>query len=156
MFSNRLFMIVELEDPTEAFVLSKQVLEAFVFPTLSEEGQKTLTENLAGSVEAAFANPDVSTYGVRANQALVGYAAVGKNFHISQLVVAASSQRQGLGRQIIDFIEQRAIAAGVAQLTVKASLNAVQFYQKCGFEVTAEVQDKAGVRFQPMQKKLSQ
>jgi hypothetical protein len=79
-------MIVELEDPTEAFVLSKQVLEAFVFPTLSEEGQKTLTENLAGSVEAAFANPDVSTYGVRANQALVGYAAVGKNSHISQLV----------------------------------------------------------------------
>ncbi len=55
---------------------------------------------------------------------------------------------------LLGFVEDRVKAIDVSQLTVRASLNAVPFYKKCGFEVTADAQEKAGIRFQPMQKLL--
>ncbi|MBD2463054.1 GNAT family N-acetyltransferase [Oscillatoria sp. FACHB-1407] len=145
-------MIVKLDNSTEALVIAKRVSEEFVLPTFSEEGKKFFSENLAKDVEAAFSDPNVDVYGVQLSGALLGYMAVSKKFHISQLYIVASEQRQGLGRMLIDFIEQQAKSSGVARLTVKASLNAVQFYRKCGFEVTSDVQEVSGIRFQPMQK----
>ena len=145
-------MIVKLDNPIEALAIAKRVSEEFVLPTFSEEGKKFFSENLAKDLESAFSDPDVDVRGVQLNGALLGYIAVSKKLHISQLYIVTSKQRQGLGRMLIDFIEQQAKNSGKARLTVKASLNAVQFYRKCGFEVTSNVQEMSGIRFQPMQK----
>lgn len=145
-------MIVKLDDPTEALAIARQVSEEFVLSTFSEEGRKTFSENLAKDVAAAFSNPEVNVYGVQLDGILLGYIAVGRKFHISQLYVIASEQRQGLGSMLINFIEQQAKKLGETRITVKASLNAVPFYKKCGFETTSDVQEVLGVRFQPMQK----
>lgn len=146
--------IVELDNPAEALVLAKQVSEEFVLPTFSDQGRTIFPETLDKDLKAAFANSEVDVYGVRSNQALVAYIAVGKKFHISQLFVAARQQRQGLGKLLIQFVEQQAKERNVSQLTVRASLNAVPFYEKCGFEATSPVQEVSGIRFQPMQKTL--
>lgn len=145
-------MIVRLDSLTEALEIAKRVSEEFVLPTFSEEGKKNFSKNLAKDVEAAFSNPSVNVYGVQSNDVLVGYIAVSEKFHISQLYVVPHKQQQGLGRMLIDFIEQQARQLGESRLTVKASLNAVLFYKKCGFEITSDVQEVSGVRFQPMQK----
>lgn len=145
-------MIVKLDDPTQALAIAKRVSEEFILSTFSEEGKKTFSENLAKDVEAAFSNPEVNVYGVQSDGVLLGYIAVSKKFHISQVYIVASEQRQVLGRMLINFIEQQAKKSGEARLTVKASLNAVPFYRKCGFEVTSDVQEVSGIRFQPMQK----
>ncbi|MBE9051305.1 GNAT family N-acetyltransferase [Nostocales cyanobacterium LEGE 11386] len=145
-------MIVELDNPTAALNLARQVSKEFVYHTFSEEGKKVFSQNLAKDVEAAFSNPEVDVYGVQLNATLIGYVAVGKKSHISQLYVAKSKQNQGFGRMLINFIEQQAKESGVSRLTVKASLNAVSFYKKCGFEDTSEVQEVSGIKFQPMQK----
>jgi len=145
-------MIVKLDAPTEALAIAKQVSEEFVLSTFSEEGRKTFSENLAKDVAAAFSNPEINVYGVQSDGVLFGYITVSRKFHISQLYIAASAQRQGLGSMLINFIEQQAKKSGEARLTVKASLNAVPFYRKCGFETTCDVQEVSGVRFQPMQK----
>ncbi|MBW4558175.1 MAG: GNAT family N-acetyltransferase [Trichormus sp. ATA11-4-KO1] len=145
-------MIVQLDDPTEVLELARQVSKEFVFPTFSEEGKKVFSENLAEDVEAAFLKPEFDVYGVRPNQTLIGYVAVSKKSHISQLYVVKSKQHQGFGRMLINFIEQQAKESGVFRLTVKASLNAVPFYKKCGFEDTSDVQEVSGIRFQAMQK----
>lgn len=145
-------MIVKLDDPTGALAIARQVSEEFVLSTFSEEGRKTFSENLAKDVAAAFSNPEVNVYGVQSDGILFGYIAVSRKFHISQLYVIASEQRQGLGSMLINFIEQQAKKLGETRITVKASLNAVPFYKKCGFETTSDVQEVLGVRFQPMQK----
>jgi GNAT superfamily N-acetyltransferase len=145
-------MIVKLDDPTEALAIAKQVSEEFVLHTFSEEGEKFFSKNLAKDVAAAFSNPEVNVYGVQSDGILFGYIAVSRKFHISQLYIVASEQRRGLGKMLINFIEQQAKKTGDTRLTVKASLNAVQFYRKCGFEVTSDVQEVSGIRFQPMQK----
>lgn len=146
--------IVELDNPAEALVLAKQVSEEFVLPTFSDQGRTIFPETLDKDLKAAFSNSEVDVYGVRSNQALVAYIAVGKKSHISQLFVAARQQRQGLGKLLIQFVEQQAKERNVSQLTVRASLNAVPFYKKCGFEATSPVQEVSGIRFQPMQKTL--
>ncbi len=133
-------MIVKLDDPTEALAIAKQVSEEFVLHTFSEEGKKFFSENLAKDVAAAFSNPEVNVYGIQSDGVLFGYMAVSRKFHISQLYIVATEQRRGLGRMLINFIEQQAKKSGDARLTVKASLNAVEFYRKCGFEVTSDVQ----------------
>lgn len=55
---------------------------------------------------------------------------------------------------LLDFVEARSQEQGISQLTVRASLNAVPFYKKCGFEVTADPQERSGIWFQPMQKRI--
>jgi len=146
--------IVKLDNPIEALVLAKQVSEEFVVPTFSDQGRAIFPETLDKDLKAAFANSEVDVYGIRSNQALVAYMAVGKKSHISQLFVAARKQRQGLGRLLIQFVEQQAKEIGISQLTVRASLNAVPFYEKCGFEATSDVQEISGIRFRSMQKTL--
>ncbi|MER3432442.1 MAG: hypothetical protein C4288_03195 [Leptolyngbya sp. ERB_1_1] len=146
--------IVKLDDSAAASELAQGVAEQFVLPTFSEEGRSTFPKILARDVVAGFSDPDVEIFGVRTEERLVGYIAIARKTHISQLFVAADQQQKGIGRMLLDFVEQRAKAFGVSQLTVRASLNAVPFYKKCGFEVTADAQEKAGIRFQPMQKTL--
>jgi GNAT superfamily N-acetyltransferase len=145
-------MIIELEDSSEALQVAKQVSEEFVLPTFSEKGKKAFSMKLARDVEAAFSDPNVNVYGIRTNGTLLGYIAVSKKFHIAQLYIVSTEQRRGLGRMLISFIEQQVKSSGGSRLTVKASLNAVPFYEKCGFEITSDPQEISGIRFQPMQK----
>lgn len=146
--------IIQLNDPAAALELAQRVTEQFVLPTFSEAGKSVFPEILARDVIAGFSDPEVEVFGVPTDQALSGYIAVARKSHISQLFVRANEQQKGIGRMLLDFVEQRAKAIGVSQLTVRASLNAVPFYEKCGFETTADAQEKAGIRFQPMQKLL--
>ncbi len=146
--------IIRLRSSTEALELARRVSHRSIIPTLSEAGKKEFSENLAIDVNAAFSKPDVDVYGIYSGEQLIAYTAVSRNSHISQLYVSTDKQRRGLGKMLIDFVEQRAKKAGVSRLSVKASLNAVRFYEKCGFEITGDVQEVSGVRFQPMQRSV--
>ena len=146
--------ILELNDPTDALKVAQQATEQFVLPTFSEEGRKVFPAILARDVVAGFSDPEVEVFGIRADQSLIGYVAIARKTHISQLFVVSTKQQKGIGQSLLDFVEQRARESGVSHLTVRASLNAVAFYEKCGFEITTAPQEKTGIRFQPMQKML--
>lgn len=146
--------ILRLNDPTDALRVAQQVTEQFVLPTFSEEGRSVFPEILARDVVAGFSDPEVEVFGVQLDQTLIGYVAVARKSHISQLFVVSNQQHKGIGRMLLEFVQRQAKKASISKLTVRASLNAVSFYKKCGFEITAEPQEKNGIRFQPMQKML--
>jgi ribosomal protein S18 acetylase RimI-like enzyme len=60
-------------------------------------------------------------------------AAVGR---IRKLAVHPAVARRGLGRHMVEDAEQRARNAGCKRFIVRASLNAVPFYERLGYRVT--------------------
>jgi GNAT superfamily N-acetyltransferase len=59
----------------------------------------------------------------------------GDEYHIDELFVAPEAQRQGIGRQIIDYTKQELRTKGVGRLTLLTVRNtsADQFYSRLGF-----------------------
>ncbi|MBV1777300.1 GNAT family N-acetyltransferase [Burkholderiaceae bacterium DAT-1] len=53
--------------------------------------------------------------------------------HIDAMFVDPARSGQGIGRQLMEHIFQFARASGKTHLTLEATLNAVPFYQSCGF-----------------------
>jgi ribosomal-protein-alanine N-acetyltransferase len=63
--------------------------------------------------------------------------------HLNLLAVANAYRRQGLGRQLIDWLTASAIAAGVFRINLELRTNndlARVFYEKLGFEQRGIVQ----------------
>jgi GNAT superfamily N-acetyltransferase len=81
---------------------------------------------------------------------LVGVAALRPPCHLFHLFVAQRWQGQGLGQRLFDALLQGSDTA--LPLTVNASLPAIGFYRRQGFELEGEVQSRDGIRFQAMRR----
>jgi transcriptional regulator with XRE-family HTH domain len=85
-------------------------------------------------------------------QSLAGVIAVKNNTHVFHWFVRADMQKRGLGRKLWLYVKSRALASGQrCCFTVNASLNSVPAYERLGFEVVGESEQKNGIRFTPMQ-----
>ncbi len=63
--------------------------------------------------------------------------------HLNLLAVGAEHRRQGLGRQLIDWLSQSAIEAGVFRIDLElreTNVGARAFYQSLGFQLRDVVQ----------------
>lgn len=56
--------------------------------------------------------------------------------------VAPSQIRQGIGSELVAVLETIGFEAGIREMVVQASLNAVAFYQSCGYTVLREIEFK--------------
>lgn len=56
---------------------------------------------------------------------------------IDSIFVLPDLMRKGIGRQLLACLENTAVAAGLDQLVLNSTLNAVPFYRKCGYEGNA-------------------
>jgi GNAT superfamily N-acetyltransferase len=52
---------------------------------------------------------------------------------IEAVFVHPGHMRQGIGRQMMAFLETQARARGLHEISLEATLNAVPFYRSCGF-----------------------
>jgi ribosomal protein S18 acetylase RimI-like enzyme len=81
----------------------------------------------------------------RTDKDLVGFAMAhfgDDSVHVTLLAVAESAQRRGVGRQLIDWIEESAVTAGVfmVELELRAgNTGAKQFYAALGYRETLRV-----------------
>ena len=57
---------------------------------------------------------------------------------IEAIYVAPSSARRGIGAQLLAELEARAKAAGLSELRLESSLNAVAFYAQAGYSPVCE------------------
>ena len=84
-------------------------------------------------------NRDCVVLAARDRRRLVGFAIMefyDEHAHLSLLAVQRGSQRQGIGRQLVEWLEASARTAGtfVVQLEVRASNDdAHRFYQRLGY-----------------------
>lgn len=80
---------------------------------------------------------------------VIGYSAG----TVRSLFIAPAYQGIGLGRQLLASVEHAARQAEIRSLTVAASLTAIGFYRRCGFDPLRPV-DSAGIAMMLMHKWL--
>lgn len=86
------------------------------------------------------------------NQQIIAIAAYKKPAHLIHFFVDQHYQRQGIGRQIWDFIKTDAKKQIITKFTVDSSCNAQKVYEAFGFVQTEPVTEQSGLRFVPMVK----
>jgi GNAT superfamily N-acetyltransferase len=67
-------------------------------------------------------------------EAVVGTGMIDRDTgRLDAIMVRPNMMRQGIGRQMLTFLEDIARAAGLTELTLDSTLNAAEFYRSCGF-----------------------
>ncbi|QSX33076.1 GNAT family N-acetyltransferase [Shewanella avicenniae] len=75
-------------------------------------------------------------YGIEIDAELVAVGMLDEDSNkIEGLFVLPSFMGQGLGQQLLTHLEQLAQSRRIKSLTLDASLNAVNFYQRCGYRI---------------------
>lgn len=143
---------VNPEDWEQVVHICVQTNEADVIPTLSLEGREAMRSARISDIRKVLANPRCKVLKAIVNYKIVGYIACGGGYYIAQLYVLPEFQRHGVGSKLINEVKA---GSGVSSLQLKASLNAVGFYTKLGFEPTAEQQSINGIAFVPMALSIS-
>lgn len=64
---------------------------------------------------------------------IVGIGALKRN-EITSIYVNADHLREGIGVQILDYLQKKALEKGIKKLKVESSLTAFEFYKKHGFK----------------------
>lgn len=74
---------------------------------------------------------------------------------VERVAVLASERGTGLGRLIMEFMEESAKANGYAKLKLNAQCHAQGFYEKLGYVPHGDVFDEADIPHIAMEKQLS-
>lgn len=69
---------------------------------------------------------------------------------IGRLAVQKGWRDRGLGRQLLDRLLDIARQQGMAEVCLHAQVNALQFYERAGFEATGDEFNEAGIRHRSM------
>ncbi len=138
---------VSSEDWEQVVHIGVQTNEANVILMLSLEGREAMRSARTGDIRKVLANPRCKVLKAVVNSQIVGYIACG-GFYIAQLYVLPEFQGRGIGSKLISEVKA---ASEASSLQLKASLNAVGFYRKQGFEQTAEQQSINSITFVPME-----
>lgn len=66
---------------------------------------------------------------------LAGFAELEPDGHLDRFYVSADHQRRGVGRALLDAVEEEARRLGIGRLVVEASITARPFFEAGGFAV---------------------
>ncbi|WP_434355516.1 GNAT family N-acetyltransferase [Parasalinivibrio latis] len=143
---------LRLEDLSAASEVCIASFMASVAPTLTEEGiasflsiaseqniWKRMTE---GNTVLAYVSKGK----------LLGIVELRDEHHIASLFVSPDHQGKGIGRALLEAIQQYVKGN---RITVSASLTSVGAYEAFGFVRVGIPDEKSGLKFQPMEKKLN-
>jgi ribosomal protein S18 acetylase RimI-like enzyme len=92
-------------------------------------------KRIQGIKKGWIENPEMYFVVVKVGDRIVGFGQIDTRGEVQGVYVHPIFGRRGLGRRLLAALEEWAIAAGIAQLHLDASLNAKAFYQRNGFEV---------------------
>ncbi|HGZ7401096.1 GNAT family N-acetyltransferase [Vibrio diabolicus] len=145
------YELVTPEDQQLILALGEAVNEEFVIPYLSSDGQEAMRNARKGDIEQATNTEIYTSIKAVKNGAIVGYVAWRQGNYIAQLYVSSKYQNQGVGRGLITEMLKR---SGASSIELKASVNAVGFYERLGFQSLGTEQVKNGIRYVPMLSKL--
>lgn len=134
-----------------ASVFSEAVLESFEPEGVVNFLHFLSTENLVWRSHNGY-----FVLVAKRNAKVIGMIELRDHDHISLLFVDGNVQGLGIGRKLIELAvrECQSRKADLAEITVSATLNAVGFYERVGFQATKSVVLERGMRFVPMVLKL--
>jgi GNAT superfamily N-acetyltransferase len=147
--------VIRLAEPGDLLAMSDLIerqLRKHVLRDCTREG----AAGLVASVDPAVLQRNMDAgyvYHVAAAADMI-YGVVGMQppCHLFHLFVADVMQRQGLGRKLWHTARDSVCLQQSLPpvFTAHASLTAVPFYRRIGFDAVGEPQEQNGVRFQPM------
>lgn len=144
-------------DETPALAeLVGRVFDAFVAADFTPQGVMEFRNFIAPEKMAARMAAESTVYVAHSGEALAGMVELNHPEHIALLFVDQAYQGQGVARALLGLCisEARLHQPGLPEMTVNASLYAVEAYRRLGFERTGAEQEKNGLRFVPMRLRL--
>jgi GNAT superfamily N-acetyltransferase len=94
-------------------------------------------------------------YGAFFEGKLVGVVSLFKrdaDFQFRKFAIDPSVQNQGIGRQLLEYITDRAIEDGATRLWCNARTTATGFYAKAGFTIIGDIFSKNGYEYVIMER----
>lgn len=85
---------------------------------------------------------------------IIAFLATRNKTHISLFFVDSDFQGRGIGRSILNILEEECLRADEEYISVNSSPYAEKAYMKMGFEKKEELQEKDGICYIPMIKKV--
>lgn len=73
---------------------------------------------------------------------------------VERVAVVESRRGEGLGRALMDAVEETAVEQGYEALVLHAQVPVVAFYERLGYEITSEEFEDAGIPHREMRKRL--
>lgn len=122
-----------------------------VAPSLSAQGVETFSRLADAQAMAERMIGDNLLLACVAADDVAGVIELKEGRHVAMLFVAPGWQRRGIGMRLMNAALEQARAEVV---TVSASLSSVAAYKRYGFVTSGEVNEIAGLVYQPMEKRL--
>ena len=157
MLNEPTYRLMAAEDSGKVHELVKKVFDRFVAQTFDQEGIEQFYEII--NPELILRRREENHFGLIAevNKDIVGVIEIKANSHISLLFVEEKFQNRAIARSLmektIDLCLQN--KPNLTEISVNSSPNAVEIYEKLGFEQTGPEELFKGIRFVPMVLKLS-
>lgn len=128
----------------EAAQLDARAISQVIIAALRTTNTKDYSRDVIERVEKSFSPSAVADFiGKRIvfvtlqGQTVVGTASLDGQV-VRSVFVDPQTHRQGIGRQLMSTVEQRATASGTMTLQVPSSITAERFYQKLGYSAVRE------------------
>lgn len=129
----------------------------FEAPQFEEEGIRSFMDFISDErLKRLFEIGEYPVFGAYVEQKPVGTISLRNDCHISLLFVAEAFQKKGVGRLLVNRIEEYVRdCTNKSCLTVNAAPYATEFYHRIGFEDTQPQMQQDGIIFTPMKKMLT-
>ncbi|WP_198158348.1 GNAT family N-acetyltransferase [Enterovibrio coralii] len=124
--------------------LVKRVAAHDVLPHFSAEGKAFFLDIVLRDVKTTFENASYHTFKLVDNDKLVGFSALREGNYLTHLFVDKCVQGKGWGAALLTRTFSFATSD---EVTMRASVNAVPFYEKFGCEAIREEEEVNGIRF---------
>lgn len=135
------------EDLVAVTNLVSEISEKDVLPLLSEDGKQEYKNRVLPDLSTTFDEERFLSIKVVSNGDMLGFAALRDGNYLTHLFVSSSQQGSGLGRELLNYLLNHTDAS---EISLRSSVNAVGFYNRCGFEATGDEASFNGIRFVPM------
>ena len=139
---------VQSGDLNSVINLIEDVSFSDILPHLNDDGKSEFTNRIIPDVKTTFYDSNFQTVKLVKNNKIVGFVAIRDENYLTHLFIAKSEQGQGFGRLLLENILSKHSGKTIS---LRSSVNAVSFYESCGFNCSGPESQVNGLRFVPMQ-----
>jgi GNAT superfamily N-acetyltransferase len=143
------YRVLKKTETEEASIFVRGVFQMFNAPSLKPAGREEFKKYTTPEQFHARLC-DNYTYVAINKGKIVGLINARDVNHISLLFVTLHMQKQGLARQLLEFVVKRARKKGCSEILVNSSLYAVAAYEHLGFKKVSEKIVENGIAFVKM------
>lgn len=137
----------KISDLDSIVELVERVSNSNILPHFSEEGRLFFTSKVLPDIKTTFDDTRFQRFKLTEHNQLIGFGAMRDHDYITHLFIDDDYQGTGLGKRLLHHLLKQSPSG---EVRLRASVNAVNFYQAQGFEATAPESEVNGIRFVPM------